>query len=149
MVAPTPHEASVYGGLSSLGAANQPPETPNVATWGNVGDANAVLRAPLLPATPAFPGGPFSGRISLASVQIPLSWAGKPCSVSVREPYPTTTRKEPSMPDNLAQELARLPRLGVADLRCRYAELFGETTGTGNKAWLLKRLAWRLQALAE
>jgi hypothetical protein len=53
------------------------------------------------------------------------------------------------MPDNLTQELALLPRLGVADLRSRYAQLFGETTRTGNKAWLVKRLAWRLQALAE
>ena len=53
------------------------------------------------------------------------------------------------MPDHLAHELARLPRLGAADLRRRYAELFGETTRTGNKAWLVKRLAWRLQALAE
>jgi hypothetical protein len=53
------------------------------------------------------------------------------------------------MTDHLAHELARLPRLGVADLRSRYAELFGETTRTGNKAWLVKRLAWRLQALAE
>src|SRR5262249_46496807 len=69
--------------------------------------------------------------------------------VSLGEPYPTTTTKEPSMPDNLAHELARLPRLGVADLRSRYAELFGETTRTGNQAWLVKRLAWRLQALAE
>jgi hypothetical protein len=53
------------------------------------------------------------------------------------------------MPDKLAQELALLPRLGVADLRRRYAQLFGETIRTGNKAWLVKRLAWRLQALAE
>jgi hypothetical protein len=53
------------------------------------------------------------------------------------------------MPDNLTQELARLPRLSVADLRGRYAQLFGETTRTGNKVWLVKRLAWRLQALAE
>jgi hypothetical protein len=53
------------------------------------------------------------------------------------------------MPGNLAQDLARLSRLGVAELRSRYAELFGETTRTGNKAWLVKRLAWRLQALAE
>ena len=53
------------------------------------------------------------------------------------------------MPDNLAQELTLLPRLGVAELRSRYAQLFGETTRTGNKAWLVKRLAWRLQALAE
>ena len=53
------------------------------------------------------------------------------------------------MTDNLAHELARLPRLGVTDLRRRYADLFGETIRTGNKAWLVKRLAWRLQALAE
>ena len=50
---------------------------------------------------------------------------------------------------NLDQELAALPRLTVADLRCRYAQVFGETTRVGNKAWLVKRIAWRLQALAE
>ena len=50
---------------------------------------------------------------------------------------------------NLDQELAALPRLTVADLRCRYAQVFGETTRVGNKAWLIKRIAWRLQALAE
>ena len=53
------------------------------------------------------------------------------------------------MADHLTEELALLPQLGVADLRSRYAQLFGETTRTGNKAWLVKRLAWRLQALAE
>ena len=50
---------------------------------------------------------------------------------------------------NLEQELAALPRLTVADLRCRYAQVFGEATRVGNKAWLIKRVAWRLQALAE
>jgi hypothetical protein len=50
---------------------------------------------------------------------------------------------------NLNQALAALPRLTVADLRCRYAQVFGETTRVGNKAWLVKRIAWRLQALAE
>ena len=34
-------------------------------------------------------------------------------------------------------------------LRQRYAEVFGETTNAKNKAWLVKRIAWRLQALAE
>src|SRR5262249_42482573 len=53
------------------------------------------------------------------------------------------------MTDHLAQELTLLSRLGIADLRSRYAQLFGETTRTGNKTWLVKRLAWRLQALAE
>jgi hypothetical protein len=50
---------------------------------------------------------------------------------------------------NLDQELAALPRLTAAVLRCRYAQVFGETTRVGNKAWLVKRIAWRLQALAE
>jgi hypothetical protein len=50
---------------------------------------------------------------------------------------------------NLAREVAALERLGVAELRRRFAELFGEPTRAGNKIWLVKRLAWRLQALAE
>jgi hypothetical protein len=50
---------------------------------------------------------------------------------------------------NLDQELAALPRLTAAVLRCRYAQVFGESTRVGNKAWLVKRIAWRLQTLAE
>ena len=53
------------------------------------------------------------------------------------------------MQPTLAQQLAGLAYLSPAALRRRYAELFGETIHTGNKAWLVKRLAWRLQALAE
>ena len=53
------------------------------------------------------------------------------------------------MTDNFDQDLAELQRLSAAQLRLRYAELFGEPTRTGNKPWLVKRLAWRLQALAE
>src|SRR5262249_54530334 len=46
-------------------------------------------------------------------------------------------------------EIAALPQLAIQDLRTRYAEVFGEGTRSGNRAWLIKRLAWRLQALAE
>jgi hypothetical protein len=53
------------------------------------------------------------------------------------------------MNDNLSRELAALQCLRVVDLKARYAQLFGEETQTGNRAWLVKRLAWRLQALAE
>jgi hypothetical protein len=45
--------------------------------------------------------------------------------------------------------MAALQRLGAGQLRQRYAELFGETTNANNKTWLLKRIAWRLHALAE
>ena len=47
------------------------------------------------------------------------------------------------------KELAALARLGVSELRTKYAEVFGEPTRTGNKTWLVRRIAWRLQALAQ
>jgi hypothetical protein len=50
---------------------------------------------------------------------------------------------------NLAHDIATLPTLSVAQLRSRYAEIFGETTHAGHKGWLVKRIAWRMQALAE
>jgi hypothetical protein len=53
------------------------------------------------------------------------------------------------MPLNVHQEVAALQRLGAKQLRARYAEVFGETTPAHNKAWLIRRIAWRLQALAE
>jgi len=53
------------------------------------------------------------------------------------------------MPLNVHQEVAALQRLGATQLRARYAEVFGETTPAHNKTWLIRRIAWRLQALAE
>jgi len=50
---------------------------------------------------------------------------------------------------NVAKEVAALGRLTVNGLRERYAAVFGEATATGNKPWLVKRIAWRLQANAE
>jgi hypothetical protein len=39
--------------------------------------------------------------------------------------------------------------LTVTQLRERYAVVFGEATATGNKPWLVTRIAWRMQANAE
>jgi hypothetical protein len=50
---------------------------------------------------------------------------------------------------NIAKEVAALQRLTTPQLRGRYAEAFGEHTNANNKAWLIKRIAWRLQARAE
>ena len=51
---------------------------------------------------------------------------------------------------NVAREAAALQRLTVPQLRQRYAEVFNnETTNAGIRAWLVKRILWRLQALAE
>lgn len=50
---------------------------------------------------------------------------------------------------NVGKEVAALRRMTVEQLRERYAEIFGDETRTGNKAWLVKRIAWRMQAMAE
>ena len=50
---------------------------------------------------------------------------------------------------NIVTEVAALERLSVGQLRQRFAELFGEATQASNRTWLVKRIAWRLQALAE
>ena len=53
------------------------------------------------------------------------------------------------MDHDWTKELAALTRLRVSELRSKYAEVFGEPTRTGNKTWLVRRIAWRMQALAE
>jgi hypothetical protein len=53
------------------------------------------------------------------------------------------------MPKTIADELAALDQMPASALKRRYAELFGEPTRTWNRAWLTKRIAWRLQVEAE
>jgi hypothetical protein len=50
---------------------------------------------------------------------------------------------------NVGKELAALQRMSVRELRTRYAEVFGEPTNARHKDWLIKRVIWRMQALAE
>jgi hypothetical protein len=50
---------------------------------------------------------------------------------------------------NVHKEVATMQRQGAKQLRARYAEVFGDTTTANNKVWLIRRIAWRLQALAE
>ncbi len=49
---------------------------------------------------------------------------------------------------NIEKEVAALQRMSVAQLRVRYAEVFGERPRSGHRVWLLRRIAWRIQALA-
>jgi len=53
------------------------------------------------------------------------------------------------MIENLKGELATLARMTPAQLREKYVAVFGEACRSGNKDFLRKRLAWRLQSLAE
>lgn len=53
------------------------------------------------------------------------------------------------MVQNVKSQVAALRGMTPAQLRDKYLEVFGEPTRTGNKDFLCKRLAWRLQSMAE
>ena len=50
---------------------------------------------------------------------------------------------------NIKVELAALERMTTAELAGRYAELTGEPVRTRHRAYLIRKVAWRLQANAE
>jgi len=50
---------------------------------------------------------------------------------------------------NVDKEVAALQRMTVGELREKFANVFGEPTNARHKQWLVKRIAWRMQALVE
>ena len=50
---------------------------------------------------------------------------------------------------NIAKEVAAMERMTVGQLRIKFAEVFGETTRSRHKEYLIKRIAWRMQANEE
>src|SRR5919112_1074159 len=50
---------------------------------------------------------------------------------------------------SVEQTVAALGRMTVGQLREQYLEVFGEPSRSGSRDFLLKRLAWRIQSLAE
>lgn len=62
-------------------------------------------------------------------------------SKSTRPPRPSGTA--------LHREVGALAHMTPSQLRAKYEQVFGETTRSGNRAWLMRRVAWRLQCLAE
>lgn len=50
---------------------------------------------------------------------------------------------------NLAKELAAMEQMTVGQLHDRYVEVFGEPVRSRHRQYLIRRIAWRLQANAE
>lgn len=50
---------------------------------------------------------------------------------------------------NVGQKVSELRRMTVGELRREYAEVFGEVTRSYHKEFLVRRIAWRIQANAE
>jgi hypothetical protein len=53
------------------------------------------------------------------------------------------------MKPHIAKEVRALQRLTVGELRAKYREAFGEESRSGNRTFLWRRIAWRLQELDE
>src|SRR6187397_155085 len=53
------------------------------------------------------------------------------------------------MTADVGRVVAALNRVSIGMLRERYAEAFGEPPASSNRAWLVRRIAWRLQERAE
>ncbi|MDB5322193.1 MAG: putative bacteriophage related protein [Phycisphaerales bacterium] len=54
-----------------------------------------------------------------------------------------------ALTESIEQTLAALERMTVTQLRAQYLSVFGEATRASNRHFLFKRLAWRIQSLAE
>jgi hypothetical protein len=50
---------------------------------------------------------------------------------------------------NIRKELEAMHTMRVAELRAKYLELFGEPPRSRHRQHLVRRIAWRLQAIAE
>ena len=78
-----------------------------------------------------------------------LRFAAKRGSLSTGVDRLLTPTKENPVELNIVNAAATLERLTISQLRQRFAEVFGEATAASNRTWLVKRIVWRLQALAE
>ena len=50
---------------------------------------------------------------------------------------------------DVSGEIRQLTGMAAGALRQRYREVFGEETRSGNRRWLERRIAWRIQSQAE
>src|SRR3954451_6462335 len=60
----------------------------------------------------------------------------------------TPERGRKNMSPQLATEIAGLQNLNTPALKARYRELFGEDSRSSNHQHLVRRIGWRLQAIA-
>jgi DUF2924 family protein len=53
------------------------------------------------------------------------------------------------MEQSLADEMERMTRMNLSELRTRYREVYGETPRSAHRQHLVRRISWRLQVLAQ
>ena len=53
------------------------------------------------------------------------------------------------MQHEIESKITSLQQMSVNELRERFIHVIGETTRSRNRTWLIRRIAWRLQAIEE
>ena len=53
------------------------------------------------------------------------------------------------MPGNIAKEIDALQQMTTSELAERYEDLYGQPVRTRHRAYLIRKVAWRIQANAE
>src|SRR5262252_11249464 len=61
----------------------------------------------------------------------------------------TEPRRESLLEIPIRQQIESLRRMTVGQLRQKHVEVFGEESRSNHKQFLFRRIAWRIQALAE
>ena len=85
-------------------------------------------------------------QIATRKISLILLMSGPQKSVNVRA---NTGLLEPEVPDSVTTQIAEFQRMTVSQLRDKWKELYhGEETRSCNRAYLWRRLAWRVQELA-
>jgi hypothetical protein len=58
-------------------------------------------------------------------------------------------KQENTMEQVISEEVQRLARMPIAQLRARYREVYGEESRSGHRQHLVRRIGWRLQVMAQ
>ena len=61
----------------------------------------------------------------------------------------TKTGGRAAVEQAIAEEMERLANMPLPQLRARYREVYGEEANSGHRQHLVRRIAWRLQVLAQ
>ncbi len=61
----------------------------------------------------------------------------------------TAQRKENDLNNDVSKQIEELAQMTVSQLREKYIEVFDEESRSNHKQFLFRRIAWRIQALAE
>jgi hypothetical protein len=70
-------------------------------------------------------------------------------SVTVRATTRTVSTETPNVDSPVENAIVLLGQMTLAQLRIKYQELFGEPPRSRHKRYLIRRIAWRIQALTE